>query len=420
MVRLAVAFVLLLAPAARAQSLSDIHDEIRVPGLDERRFDQEAFFEAVEPVLSRDALKTEVLGQSAEGRSIRMISFGHGPTPVLLWSQMHGDESTATMALADIYAFITERPEHPVARAILAGATVHTIPMLNPDGAQRFQRRNAQGIDVNRDARNLSTPEGRLLKAAIDRLKPRFGFNLHDQNVRTRAGDTERRAAIALLSPPFNTARDVNAVRDRAMKVASVFRSAVEPFVGGHIARYDDSFNPRAFGDLTTKWGVSTVLVESGGWEGDPQKQYVRKVNFVGLLTALQAIADGSYGKASTRGYRELPENSSGIPDLLITGGTLVVQGLPPFRADLLINYEDPLREEDAEIVDIGDLVDSESQDTLSLEGRYLIFSDEDLDRNDDGAQIAPGRPAKFAVSTTADGKHLLWRFDGTGASIVR
>ena len=39
------------------------------------------------------------------------------------------------------------------------------VPMLNPDGAERYARRNAQAIDINRDALQLATPEGRLLKA---------------------------------------------------------------------------------------------------------------------------------------------------------------------------------------------------------------------------------------------------------------
>ena len=48
----------------------------------------------------------EQIGQSVEGRSINHVWFGDGPMHVLLWSQMHGDEPTATSALLDILHMI--------------------------------------------------------------------------------------------------------------------------------------------------------------------------------------------------------------------------------------------------------------------------------------------------------------------------
>ena len=41
--------------------------------------------------------------------------------------------------------------------------TIRAIPMLNPDGAEVFRRRNAQNIDINRDTINLETPEANIL-----------------------------------------------------------------------------------------------------------------------------------------------------------------------------------------------------------------------------------------------------------------
>ena len=76
----------------------------------------------------------------------------------MLWSQMHGDESTATMALADIFRFLVEAPGDSLRERLRNRLTIVFIPMLNPDGAEVFQRENAVGIDVNRDARRLSTP----------------------------------------------------------------------------------------------------------------------------------------------------------------------------------------------------------------------------------------------------------------------
>ncbi|NIP81525.1 MAG: peptidase M14, partial [Gemmatimonadetes bacterium] len=340
------------APTSPAE-LSAIHDRLRVDGLEDRRFDHRTYWRVVGPYLG-GPVSSRVAGESAEGREIRHLTFGSGPVTVLLWSQMHGNESTASMALADIVRFFHDSPDHPLARRVAEGTTVHMIPMLNPDGAERFQRRNAQGIDVNRDARRLQTPEGRLLKAVNDEVQPDFGFNLHDQSAAVRVSGTDRGVAIALLAPAFNEARDVDDKRRRAMQVATLLIEAMEPLVGDHIAKYDDTFNPRAFGDLMGAWGASTVLIESGAWEDDPQKQHLRKTNFVGILTALDAIATGRYAEYDPNVYESLAYNGRRVPDLLVSGGTIAVPGLPTLQADLLIDYELPLLKERGVISDLG------------------------------------------------------------------
>ncbi len=99
------------------------------------------------------------------------------------------------MALADLFRFLGEHADHPLVKQLRANTTLHVFPIVNPDGAARFQRRNAQGIDLNRDARMLATPEARTLKALFDQVKPKYGFNLHDQRVGYRA-------AIPTAAPP--------------------------------------------------------------------------------------------------------------------------------------------------------------------------------------------------------------------------
>jgi hypothetical protein len=323
---------------------------------------------------------------------------------------MHGDESTATMALADIIRFFHDWPDHPLAKRIAAGATIHMIPMLNPDGAERFRRRNAQGIDVNRDARRLQTPEGQLLKRIDDELQPAFGFNLHDQNAAVRVGKSDRGVSIALLAPAFDSARDVDTKRRRAMQVASLLVTAMDPMVGGHIAKYDDSFNPRAFGDLIGKWGASTVLIESGAWADDPEKQYLREANFVGILSALDGIATGSYATYDPAVYDALAYNGRRVPDLLITGGTLAVPGIATLQADILVNYDEPLTREGGVISDIGDLGGVEAQDTLDVTGLYLIPMRAAMDGR---GGIDTGRPARFIVAEDAQGRRVRFRFEG-------
>ena len=103
----------------------------------------------------------EEVGRSYAGREIYQMEWGKGPLKIFMWSQMHGDEPTATAALFDVFEYFKRHREDPMVRRILSQLTLHVVPILNPDGAERFQRRNAQSIDVNRDALRLQTPEGR-------------------------------------------------------------------------------------------------------------------------------------------------------------------------------------------------------------------------------------------------------------------
>ena len=140
---------------------------------------------------------TEEIGRSIKGRSINHLTYGRGRTKVLLWSQMHGDESTATMALFDLFNFLAGIDEFdPLRRMIRDNLELHFVPMLNPDGAQEWKRRNDQEIDINRDARLLVTPEGRALMEIAKKIQPEIGFNLHDQSTLYAAGRTDKSATI--------------------------------------------------------------------------------------------------------------------------------------------------------------------------------------------------------------------------------
>jgi hypothetical protein len=273
---------------------------------------------------SKGLFRLEELGKSLEGRSINLVSCGKGSKRVLLWSQMHGDEYTATLALMDIFNFVGRRAaEEKWIQEMLEEATLYFIPMLNPDGAERRQRRTVQNIDMNRDAKTLMTPEAKLLRHAQQRLKPQFGFNLHDQDLST-VGDTREVTAIALLAPPIDRKRSTPMVRVRAMRVAALMTRVLSQFIPKNIATYDDAFEPRAFGDNMQMWGTSTVLVESGHWPNDREKNFIRKLNYVGLLTALRCIGNGSYQDAELDLYKELPQNGKTIYDIIIRDVVLV------------------------------------------------------------------------------------------------
>ena len=388
----------------------------RNPGITARRFTHDQFWTAVTGSIQSPSVRVATIGQSMLGRDIRAVTFGTGPTRVLLWSQMHGDESTATMALADIFRFLAEAGGSPLRERLLRELTVVFVPMLNPDGAELFQRQNAVGIDINRDARRLATPEARALKALRDSLQPQFGFNLHDQSARTRAGEGGPASGIALLPPAYDEAKRYNEVRGRARLVAATLAGLFAYEIPGRVAKYDDEYNPRAFGDLMQQWGTSTVLIESGALPGDPEKQRLRALNFAGILLALDAIATRGYETADAAAYERLPFNAGGAFDLLIRGGQLVLPGKPPVRADVAINYDDAVARAGGRLREVGDLADVVAIDTLEAAGLYLHPAPDAITTTPAGPMLRLGAIAEIDLRRGADPASALVRRIGQPA----
>ncbi len=259
------------------------------------------------------------LGKSAEGRNIALVSLGTGKTKILLWSQMHGDEATATMAMFDIFNFFARSDEFDALKKdLLSKVTLYCIPMLNPDGAQVWKRRNAYDIDMNRDALRLQSPEAVILKGVRDSLNADFGFNLHDQSILYTVGNTSKPATISFLAPAYNYEKEINDVRGRAMKVIAELTETVGKFMPQQIAKYSDDFEPRAFGDNIQKWGTSVILIESGGYINDPEKQYIRKMNFIALMTGIYSMANQSYQQYTLEQYNAIPFNERLLKNLII------------------------------------------------------------------------------------------------------
>lgn len=274
------------------------------------------------------AFTVDTAGRSVENRPLWRVAWGKGPTEVLLWSQMHGDEPTATAALFDLFSWLEGSGDglDTVRQTIREALHLTFLPMLNPDGAEVYERRNALGVDLNRDALRLTSPEARLLKGERDRLQAAWGFNLHDQSTYYSAGFPAEKGCVAsILAPAYDWEKSVNEQREDAMQLIALLNDIWQDEVPGQIGRYNDDFEPRAFGDNLQKWGTRTILIESGGYAGDPEKQEIRRLNFLGLIAGLYGIATGGQEAYSQADYLAIPENQSGgMHDLKLVGGTLV------------------------------------------------------------------------------------------------
>lgn len=369
-----------------------------------------------------DLFSLEQIGASVEGRSINHLRAGSGPMPILLWSQMHGDEPTATAALFDVYEYLAKHRDEPPVRRILSQLSLHFVPMVNPDGAERHQRRNVQGIDINRDALRLQTPEGRALKALRDRLEPKVGFNLHNQSWGTAVGDPPRPASISLLSVAYDEKRTVNAGRLLTKKLSAVIRDALEPFASGQIGRYDDSFEVRAFGDNITLWGTPVVLIETGPWPSEEPDPHLIRLNFIAIMSALDALATGGVQDADPARYESLPRNESGLLNILVRNATVINgAGIEPYIADIGISGNRRVRTREGKremhvarnISDLGDLRTSGALRVIDGSGMtavpgagYTEGALVDLPdwRTKTEATIGTGEPANIALLRPAEG----------------
>jgi hypothetical protein len=269
--------------------------ENRVANLDKQQLMPEHIDAIIDDFASRDGVTKTIIGQSFCGLPISCLSMGDGPKKVLLWTQMHGDESTATAAVLDIMHLVTAKLSSSLNANWHSLLTIHIIPMLNPDGAAAGTRENAQGIDINRDALALQTPEGKALNAVVEKIHPDFAFNLHDQKDYFRCGADGKSSTLAFLAPAFDAQKTINPARRSAMALTALMRLHANALLPAGIARYDDEFSARSFGDQITGRGISTILIESGHYPNDQYRQVARTMNVFVLLHALNMLCEESY-----------------------------------------------------------------------------------------------------------------------------
>jgi hypothetical protein len=286
---------------------------------------------------------TEVCGHSAGQQEIRALRMGDGPIKVLLWSQMHGNESTTTKALLDlVQRFRLEKPGWAGALQLLC------VPILNPDGARAYTRYNKNDVDLNRDARALSQPESRALRTLFEAFKPDFCFNLHDQRTIYGVGSPPRAATLSFLAPSAGPDKRFTEARARAAALIGYIAEAIGGEIG--VGRYDDTFNPDCVGDAFQAAGVPTLLFEAGHFPGDYQRETTRFYLYRALCSALRGIAENACGTTPLTRYESIPENTTPFVDILVDNAHLIIPGLAP-GARVALQFEEVLRQGDIAFV---------------------------------------------------------------------
>ncbi|WP_179347774.1 M14 family zinc carboxypeptidase [Winogradskyella pacifica] len=294
------------------KSLKQIFLEVKTPELF-GRYVTNSHIENCLDKLSKPIIST--LGYSVENRPVYSLKFGNGPIKILLWSQMHGNESTSTKALFDCFNLF--EAEHSVSKQILERCTLMVIPILNPDGAERFTRVNANKVDLNRDAQHLSQPESHILRQSYTDFKPQYCFNLHGQRTIFSAGETNNVATLSFLSPAQDQERTLTTNRKAAMSIIAEINQLLQIEIPDGIGRYDDGFNINCVGDTFQNFGVPTLLYEAGHYKNDYEREEVRRLMFIAILKGLDVIANG-VNADKYDAYFDIPENAKCFYDVII------------------------------------------------------------------------------------------------------
>jgi hypothetical protein len=206
--------------------------------------------------------------------------------------------------------------------------------MLNPDGSEAYTRVNANKIDLNRDAVNKIAKESKLLRSVLEDFNPQFCFNLHDQRTIFGVEGTNKPATISFLAPSEEISRTVTKGRIATMNVIVAMNALLQKMIPNHVGRYTDEYYPTATGDNFQKLGYNTILIESGHYPNDYDREETKKYTFFAILQGLYHIAN-STTFINYEAYFDIPNNDKLFYD--------VIHRYEDSEKDVAYQYEDKI-----------------------------------------------------------------------------
>lgn len=313
----------------------------------------------------------EQIGKATLGMPVYKFSFGKGKIKIIAWSQMHGNESTATLAMLDLLSTFDAYPE--LKFYLEDKISLDFIFMLNPYGACVWERRNAVGIDVNRDFLKKSSVEMRLLQDFISREAYNYALNLHDQRT-VFSTDGTHPATLSFLAPSEDEERSLTETRKKSMAIISAVYNKLKNEIPDYIGRYTDVFYPFSVGDNLTKIGLPTILFEGGHYPNDYLRKNTRKYYTQALYLALEAIGNLAGETSGFETYFTIPENKETHFDIIYRN--ITIEATESCVVDIAVQYQETYIQGNDEIsfipyiVEIGDCSHKKAWQEIDCTGK--------------------------------------------------
>ncbi|WP_337873072.1 M14 family zinc carboxypeptidase [Ignavibacterium sp.] len=130
-----------------------------------------------------DLIKAEILTKSVEGRELFVVYFSKGEfgadenkIKVLIFAQQHGNEQSGKEgALLLINELLKSENQY-----LFDKIDFVLVPQMNPDGSDKNQRRNGNGMDLNRNHLILTEPETKALHKLFDKYLFEVTMDVHE------------------------------------------------------------------------------------------------------------------------------------------------------------------------------------------------------------------------------------------------
>ncbi|KIA88638.1 M14 family zinc carboxypeptidase [Kaistella jeonii] len=341
------------------------------PDFPKRYISPEKLFFYLQTNYSEHILK---VGESFLDKPIFRMALGDGKIEVLAWSQMHGNESNATHAMLDLLEIFKHQPD--LKEELFSKISLDFIFMLNPDGSEKWSRRNALDIDMNRDFLKLSSKEFRVLKKMAETGNYDYALNLHEQRT-IFTTDGEHPATLSFLAPAEDYERTITETRKKAMAIISSIYDKLKPEIPNQIARYSDEFYPTSTGDNLTKMGIPTILYEGGHFPNDYKREGTRKYYTIALYEGLKAISELNGSTENWETYKQIPENKETHFDVIYRNVKLNTD----FECilDIAVQFKEEILDGEEEIsflpivVEVGDIGKKKGWEEIDCTGKTFV-----------------------------------------------
>lgn len=250
-----------------------------------------ASLETLDATSGFNRLNVSSIGKSVKGKDIPMVTISDPASvpemtkKLFIICRQHGNEPASTEAMLRLIEQLVLKDDD-ITKDVLSKVAFYIVPMVNPDGADAFQRRNANGADLNRDWLNLWQPETRAVRAAIDTIVPDVIIDEHELSPTNRKSDFVETAGVS-SGAPLEVAAECGRMQGL---VVGMLRTHDMNVVSYEIEDHNPARLAHRYFPIHA--GTKTILFESRqSGSRQYQLQYRMELHIVGTMTVAKYLA---------------------------------------------------------------------------------------------------------------------------------